>query len=237
MEHPRSPQRVVQRLLEDAQAPGNGVPSPQALRRAHIGAGSPLAATVRIRALSEASHTRRNPFLLALPVVLTGVPAWLLGVGLPLAVAASAGAYALTAGVLSFRFRRSVVQQTRNEIDLAAAFDQLVASADDLPPASTAALDAIGNTLATLLPRLAAAHAAGGISDGDLYFVRASIQRYLPDAFATWRQLPADRPPAAEDSLRQQLADIAARLAAVDASLNAHLTQRLERNRKLIASR
>ncbi|HEU0199385.1 MAG TPA: hypothetical protein VFR86_03030 [Burkholderiaceae bacterium] len=192
---------------------------------------------MRVRALSEASHSRRNPFLLALPAALTGVPVWLHGVGPPLAIAAATVAYALAAGVLSFWARRSIARQTRNEIDLAAAFDRVVAGADDLPPTSTAALDAIRNTLASLLPRLPAARAAGGIGDDDLYFVRATIQRYLPDAVATWRQLPADRPPEADGSLRQQLTDIAERLAAIEMRLNAHLTQRLERNRKLIASR
>lgn len=168
-------------------------------------------------------------------------PAWLLQaefIALPFcALAGGALAYAVARLFLKQRLHRTMHQ----EIDIAAAFDNIVERhLPALPDKAAAGLLQLRQTLATLLPALALAKTHGWQHDDDNFFLEQLTQRYLPDALGEFSMLPAaagtgEHRQQAEALLLEQLEKLQLRVERITANLAAFQLARMQQHGKFLA--
>jgi hypothetical protein len=223
--HPRSPQRLVEKLLGEPDA-SFVEPSPTAVARAQAGMRVPLVDLARASQHAAERAAIRVPLWGWLaPAVGAGVGAMVNGSAplLAVAVAAAVGAtvYFIARAMVMMRVPR-VAGAVPNAMEVARAFDAVVSAASDLPAAAREQLDAIDSQLAELIR-----HA---LLPTDIREVHSAVVRHLPEALGTFRALPPFACIEGEPLLVSQLQSIGDRLTTVMASVQ---SDRLAASRRL----
>lgn len=242
----RSREQIVSSLRQPqkpAAAPTQA--STTVYRRMRAGTNS---ARERVGASATRSYRQRHlhPAAQPLPVgiatalfaggllAVAGVDLYLIAIAAPVACALAYGAAQATIGTV-------VRRRSRDELDLAAAFDQLVeGAARELPEATLAQLNRIKALLTGLLAELPDLRESGTLSSDDAFFVRQVVARYVPDAVTPYLAMPAAGRRAgapaqsAERLLDEQLAMIEEKLAALGQRAQEAQLDRLRRNRSFL---
>ena len=164
-----------------------------------------------------------------------GIDLYLIAVAAPLVWLSAYGAASATIGSVARR-------QSRDEIELAGALDQLVESAArDLPDGTVERLGRLKALLVRLLAGLPELRRQAVLSGDDAFFVRQVVGRYVPDALAPYLALPAARRADAgasgespERMLNEQLELIEEKLAALVQRADEAQLDRMRRNRSFL---
>lgn len=156
---------------------------------------------------------------------LGGVEPW---VALPVAAGVAGAALGAAARVAPRRVRRA----PDGAVKVAAAFDRLHAASLDLPVEARDVLARMQHRLARILSAI-----EGELAGEDGFFVLEAVRRYLPDAIAAYRAIPAACRDAAAASLIAQLGAVLGPLARIDEELASRRRERLDAHRAFLEAK
>lgn len=218
-QHPRSPQRVLQRWIDSEERGRVTGPCSKALRRAALGGLPSLEHEVAAALDPGSPGAGARPLLYAAPAWLIAPASIWAGFGLVPGVAAATLAYALVAAAVGAWMRSRSRAAARDDLALATRFDGLARHAVALNAAQTERLETIGVLLSELLPGLRGALGTGALMADEVFDVRAAVERHLPEAIERHAALPEsvrskvlDGGQSADEVLIEQLDAVAQRL-------------------------
>lgn len=212
MSHPPIHGKVVQgppgRTRADAvhnlRAPQKKTVSQTALHRAALAnkahaLGVPLTNQVRMRGATQlrqhsSALASLSPHLIAVGFAAMAGLLLLAGLEIPFVLVAACVFYGVGFAMGKSLQSRRFASLLAAEIDLAIEFDIFVdQNAQRLPSEAMEEIHAIKGSLSHLLPKLASIQSEGSLGQDDVFFIRQTVVRYLPDASAPYFAIPADK--------------------------------------------